>query len=163
LLFLFLGGCEFHSLYRQQDKPALKSLQAIKIERIQNRKGQWLRNRLSTLLTPQGVPPKPLYTLSISLKSQDQRIGVLRDATTSRIEKIITATYVLKDANTQHILLESKATATGAFNILKGADYSTIVSKEKAETETLEDLALQIQNQLACYFKRSSSHSPFHA
>lgn len=120
---------------------------------ISNRKGQILRNRLLTLLTPNGTPQKPLYSLEVTLRTQRQNIGVLRDATASRVEKVITATYSIKDIKNDKTLFTSKATATGAYNVLTGADYSTIVSKKTAETLALEQIAMQIQNQLACYFE----------
>lgn len=148
-----LSGCEFRSLYGGTGETVVKNLKAIKIESIQNRKGQLLRNRLLALLTPTGVSSDPQYILSVTLKTQEQRIGILRDATTSRVEKIITASYTLKDIKTSKVMVDAKVSSIGAYNVLTGADYSTIVSKKKAESLALEDIAMQIQSQLACYFE----------
>lgn len=152
-LLVTLGGCGFQSLYGKADEFVLQNLESIKVETINDRKGQILRNRLLTLLTPKGTPQKPLYSLQVTLKIQEQNIGVLRDATASRVERIITATYSIKNTKNNKTLFASKATATGAYNILTGADYSTIVSKKKAETLAFDQIAQQIQSQLACYFE----------
>ena len=148
-LFLF-EGCGLKPLYEKGN--GAEKLKAIKVGLIHDRDGQLLRNRLEQLLTPQGAPIKPLYTLSVDYKFSATDFAYLNDATATRSQVILTSTYQLREIDSNQIILSKSARGLADYNLLTGADYSTIIAEENAKKRAILNVADQIKLQLADYF-----------
>lgn len=126
-------------------------LSDIKIGLIADRSGQQLRNFLLDRLTPDGQPRQPTYSLGIELEQDTTEIAVERTGLPTRANLRVTAFYVLRDAGTLEPLLTGRARVFSSYNLLD-ADFSTLTSRQDAETRALESIADQIQTRLATYF-----------
>ena len=96
---LLTSGCGFHPLYGSRDGNSSVSaeLNDVAIDNIADRNGQILRNDLIDRMYHNGRPQSPKYTLTTSLRTLEEGIGLLPDATTSLTELNLYADYTLKD------------------------------------------------------------------
>jgi len=150
---LGLTSCGFVPLYQAGQEEYHSELQKIKIKTIPDRLGQSLRNELLPLLTPYGQPKKPEYVLEIELETNKRDLGILRDATASYAEVILTAKYTLKEFMTGAGLTSGKSSFISSYNILSSAEFSTFISEKDAYERALKLVAQDISMRLAVYFQ----------
>lgn len=178
-----LAGCGFESLYGSREgqarDPAVEAhLAGITVKPIADRRGQILRNNLLDLLTPRGSSGKPLYSLSVTLRESEERLGQTTANLATRANLRVTAGFVLVNrlgASTnpaaQHpaaegeenhsgegtarqdpnILFSGSRTVVASFDFFQN-EFATIKAREDAEERALRDLAREIETQLAVYF-----------
>lgn len=151
LLFcLFLVSCGLHPLYM---KSSGNVCYPLKIEPIKDRRGQILRNYLLDLLTPEGPPSCPRYSLCISLIDEVTSIGVNKDETTSREKAILTAQLTLRDLTTNQIVYNHSTKAINSYNIITNY-YSNLVAEEYSKKEATRLLAEKIQLLISAYLDK---------
>lgn len=147
LLFLVLtalAGCGFHPLYAPRGpRDYDPELAAIKVNPIRDRVGQLLAQQLNEQLNPNGIVVPPRYSLSVALVVSRADLGIQRDATSTRGEVTISATFSVSDLHGGGPPLSGSTRAVGSFNILNDA-YATQV----AEDETREHILAQIGDDL---------------
>ncbi|MBP5858148.1 hypothetical protein KAJ83_14100 [Marivibrio halodurans] len=153
---LGLAGCGFQPVYTRQATAAgemspTADLYATKIEIIQNRRGQILRNLLLDRMNPYGPPQDPLYNLNTTLVVSIVGLGVQADATTSRSQATVTVTSVLSGAGEPQTF---KVSATSSFNITE-SDYGSVVAEDDAVEKALEVLADRLTLQIAAFFRNA--------
>lgn len=150
---LLLSQCTFHPLYKVEDRGAVfEDLSKIKINTIEGRLGQMMRNALLKRITPKGQVKESSYTLTVALSFSDRDLGIAKDATSTQSEVTLVATYVLKDCRTGEVLYQGKESESSDYDVLTTSYYSNLVSKENAKEGLVEWVANLIELSLADYF-----------
>jgi LPS-assembly lipoprotein len=139
----FLTACGFHPLYMPHNESS-DICYSLKIATIPDRHGQILRNYLLDMLTPEGQPPKPRYTLAVKLTESVTAIGINKDETTSRKQAILTALITLRDNKKNVIICEHSTKAINDFAIISKNYYSDMITEDYAEREAIRLLAEKI-------------------
>lgn len=162
-IFITIGvltGCGFSPLYGPQASGS-QGLHSIKVRVIAEREGQILRNKLVHALTPYGQPRHPEYELDVTLDYGERDLGIAKDATTTRSQITLKATYILKDFRTGKVMYTDKVETMSDYNILKTSYYSNIVSEKTAREDLLNEVADSIKVALASFleFQRSADEN----
>lgn len=147
-----LAGCGFSPLYSRAEtnKDIIQAFSEIRIERIEDRIGQQLRNNLLERLTPLGEPAKPNYRLMTTVRTSTESLGIRKDETSTRANLHVSVNFILYDSNRQAIF-SGGMTVISSYNILEQVFSSTIAEKE-AEARAVREAADAIRAQLASYF-----------
>ncbi len=159
LLALFgLASCGFQPLYGTgggAGKAAANAeLASVFIDSIPNREGQMLRNNLIDRFYTSGRPVQPLYTLSMtSIQERGTRLDITKTSDTTRNQLRLSSKMVLKDRQSGEILLARELSASASYDVLS-SQFTTRVSEQDARDNALQDLARQVETQLALYFGR---------
>ena len=154
---LWLAGCGFTPVYAtgSHNKAAASlpaQLQQIDIALIPNREGQFLRNTLIDRFYTDGMPVNARYRLNI--KEIEERIfdfdvTISSEATRQQLKLNTVMDLVARD--TKKTVLSKNLVAISSHNILE-SEFSTMVTEQSAREDALNDLARQIERQLALYF-----------
>jgi LPS-assembly lipoprotein len=156
-----LVSCGFQPLHTVQD-PKVNNQTAlvgnnIEISNIPNRSGQYLRNVLIDNMYLSGYPQNARYRLDVSKLSENiTRLGVRRDASSTRAQMKISADIKLYDKHLGQTVLNRSFRTTNSFNILD-SQYSTRVSEQYARDRALEDIAKQITTEMALFSHRRAA------
>lgn len=163
LTVLVLSGCGFAPLYGSDaatKTTAAQNVSSVAIGNIPDARGQYLHNALIDRFYRSGRPADPAYTLTMTpLVVHETDLGIGKDASVTRVQTEITTTIKLQDAKSNKPVLERYVRASGGHNIYAG-QYATIVAKDASETQALDDLAAQIEQELALYFSRPGQKLP---
>jgi len=150
---LLLSACGFTPMYGTSGD-IQANLAQIEINNIPNREGQFLRNELIDRFYTSSRPDQPIYQLQISPIIEriiDLDITKTSDATRSQLH--LSTAISLKDLRTSEVVLSKNLNSTSSFNILT-SEFSTRVSEQNTRENTLNDLARQIELQIALYLKQ---------
>ncbi|MCB9988108.1 MAG: hypothetical protein H6868_02100 [Rhodospirillales bacterium] len=153
-----LSACGFSPMYgshsAMESAAVSGQMDRIYIDNIKDRSGQFLRNALIDRFYKSGRPADPLYTLEI--KPVEERItdlDITKTSDATRAQLRLDTEMTLVDKTTGETLLKRELMAMTSFNILEGR-FTTRVSERNARENALNDLARQIELQLALYFDR---------
>lgn len=144
IVLLPLAGC-YQPLYGTksaafEQSAGEKALNAIAINSIPDQQGQMLRNLLIDRMYGKGRPAAATHRLDVRLSSLEEKLGLQKDATSTRARLNVTASYDLIDTKTNAILFTATSRSVVSHNIL--ADYyATLASKEDAYRRGLSELA----------------------
>lgn len=129
-------------------------LQAVQISNIPDREGQFLRNELIDRFYRNGRPSQIAFILEIA-PIQESRVDldITKTSDTTRGQLRLNSSMSLKDLRTGETVLNRSLVSIASYNIL-GNEFSTRVSEQNTRENALNDLARQIEQQLALYFKR---------
>ena len=151
-----LSACGFSPVYGTlgQNQAVEQSFAHIQIDRIPDREGQFLKNALIDRLHRNGADQDVRYRLSIDPVKEDlDDLDITKDSETTRGQLRLQTSMKLIDTRDQNVLLTRNLTAIASYNILD-SEFSTRVSEDNTRLNALNDLARQIEQQLALYFKR---------
>ena len=154
---LSLAACGFSPLYARPTAAQnhTGTLDSVTIDGIPDRSGQYLRNALMDRFYSQGRPVDARYELTINpIKETHIDLDLTKDATVTRQQISLSAHMTLKDLKAGGTVFERDLTATNSFNVLLD-QYDTKVSEQYVRENALDDMARQIEAQLALYFKRT--------
>lgn len=162
-LVAFISGCGFEPLYVEKksssdwyynsefDTGIREEMASVKVELIQDRLGQLIRNDLLDKLTPKGTPTSPKYYLKVTKIKRDEIDQALRnDITATRKKVIYKVYYVLQDKNHKQ-LLKGDSVAYLGYDILRDP-YSTTFAQKKNEKNAAKIIANDISLRLGAYF-----------
>ena len=163
-LIVFISGCGFEPLYVEKksstsewyydndfDTGIKEEMASVKVELIQDRIGQLIRNDLLDKLTPKGTPQHPKYYLSITDISKQEIDQALRnDITATRKKVIYKVSYILKNSEREKIL-DGNSVAYLGYDILRDP-YSTTFAQKKNEKNAAKIIANDISLRLGAYF-----------
>ena len=138
--------------------PVAEQLNDVEIENISERNGQMLRNDLIDLMYGKGRPQSPDYHLNVALRSYEEGIGLLPNATTSLTELNLYADYSLKDINGKEVV-KATAHATATYNQLQAA-YGAYAADENAYQSCITEISRQIVNRVSLYFSEGTTIKP---
>jgi LPS-assembly lipoprotein len=151
-----LSGCGFRPVYGSGSAVggASAQLAQVHIDTIPERNGQVLRNALIERMNVSGIPTRPAYHLVIGLQEEELDLGIRRDATVTRGQIKMTATYQLVDSKTGAIAERGTARSVSSYNVVE-SDFGTFVSRGDAQARALQDLSDDIALRLALHFNKS--------
>ena len=150
-----VAGCDFEPLYGRQQSGADVSaeLSQIAVPPIPERLGQMLRIELTNQLTPKGQPRAPAYVLDVSVAENKQELAIRKDASATRANLIITATFNLKDRQTDESVFRGSLRSINSYNIID-ADFATLTAENDARRRAVRDLATEIGLRLGLFLAR---------
>lgn len=154
-ILTYVAGCGFQPLYgeRQSAEGAAASLGQISVPPIPERLGQLLRIELIHRLTPTGQPQSPAYVLDVELRESKQDLAVRKDATATRANLIIAATFRLISVQSEQTLFTGTVRSINSYNILD-ADFATLSAESDARQRAVRDLATEIRSRLGIFLSR---------
>lgn len=156
LSVLLLSACSFSPMYgsenAQNNSSTKSNLNQVEISIIPDRSGQYLRNELIDRFYTDGYPSNPRYKLSVAPIQEtvsDFDITLESEATRQQI-KLATSLNLI-DLESGKNVLNRPVRAVTSNNILE-SEFSTLITEQSAREAALDDLARQIERQLALYF-----------
>jgi LPS-assembly lipoprotein len=155
LLCLTLAGCGFHPLYGD---PRLEpQMASIFVEPIAEAVGFEMRDALINLLGADGKSGGKAYRLKISLTDTSQGVALQNDATITRYNDTLTATYVLTDAKGTEIT-RGVQNSLSSYNVAN-SPYSTLSAQTDADKRAVQDIADRIRIDLGVFFRHRDGQS----
>jgi LPS-assembly lipoprotein len=157
---LVLSACGFEPLYRTADRGAETEqlLNRIEVPPIADRLGQLVRTVLNDRLKPRAAP-QPLYAVVVTLTESTQGLAVRRDASATRANLIVNATFTLSDISGGENLLSGKIRSVNGYDILT-SDFATLAAEKDARRRGARDVADAIFDRLAIYMSRVANQAP---
>lgn len=163
VLITLISGCGFEPLYVEKksnsewyydnefDTGIKEEMASVKVELIQDRIGQLIRNDLLDKLTPKGTPKSPKYYLKITnIDKQEIDQALRNDITATRKKVIYRISYTLQ--NEKHTkLISGMSVAYLGYDILRDP-YSTTFAQKKNEKNAAKIIANDISLRLGAYF-----------
>ncbi|HEV2187918.1 MAG TPA: LPS assembly lipoprotein LptE [Stellaceae bacterium] len=151
---MLLAGCGgWEPLYANRDTgPADAALQAIKVAPIPERVGQNLEFGLRNSLNPNNVPGPQLYTLSVTVATSTQDLGIQSQGIGTRGEVQLIATYRLIENKTGKVLQTGTVHSNDSFDI-QANGYSTVVAQNDAYTRCVEQTRREIVARLNLFLQ----------
>jgi LPS-assembly lipoprotein len=144
-----LGACGFHPLYGGNLAPQMA---AIYVEPVAERDGYELRNTLIDLLHSDGVKAGKRYYLRITLNESSQGIALQNDATITRYNDTLQASYTLSDLHGK-VLTSGTQSDLAAYNVVQ-SPYATLIAEQDANKHAAQDMAERIRLDLGVWFRR---------
>lgn len=156
---LGLTACGFEPLYggREQGTPTEDLLSRVAVPPLPDRLGQLVRIELTNHLTPRPAP-EPFYTVSVELAESKQGIAVRRDASATRANLIITATFTLTPVGGKEKLISGVVRSSNGYDILK-SDFATLAAENDARRRGARDIADGIVKRIAVFLSRESNRN----
>lgn len=151
--FIFLSACGFTPLNTTHDTTIITDTAHIAINPIPNAEGWQLKQLLVDKLNPTHLNGEKKYTLDVNLNAPtftDQSIQ--GDNFASRETVYISATYTLKEIQTNRILLTQSTSARGAYNIVL-EPYATQIARNRLKTDLIRTIGDNISIRIKAYFK----------
>jgi LPS-assembly lipoprotein len=159
LVVLLLNGCGFSSLYGSNNSFESSDLLAtIKITQIKDRVGQQVRNELLDLLTPLGIPRKPQFTLSASVKELKNTFAIQKSAFATRADLRLTVSFHLNSFATGQLLTTGNVFAISSYDIVS-SKFATLSAEKNARERSVLQISEDIRTRLAVYFVRKFKNS----
>ena len=164
LLAILVSGCGFEPLYVEKkhdnmwyyggefDTSIVSEMARVSVEPIANRFGQIMRNNLTDLLTPKGVPQSPKYRLYVNLDNKTTSNQALRsDITATRKLVNYQVSYFMTENGAE--VLRGNSTAYVSYDILANP-YSTTIAQKKGDEDAAKIIADDIALRIGAYFHR---------
>jgi len=146
---LAVAGCGFHPMYGGGGKLG-PELASIYVEPVPETDGYELRNQLIDLLGSDGREAGKTYFLKLTLTQESAGVALQNDATITRYNDTLTATYVLTDAKGTEVTRGTQ-TSLSSFNV-SNSPYSTLAVQQDSDRRAADDLADRIRMDLGAYF-----------
>ena len=146
-----LSGCGFRPLYARGGAQGGQSSVAaemggVRINGIENRLGQDLRNALLTRISPTGEPASPRYILSVVLTQSEGGLGYRKDTYATMADMRLTARVILSDED-QGSSVSGSEEALVSFDYL-GPRYASVAMERDAANRAVTELADRIANRV---------------
>ncbi|MFA6279561.1 MAG: LPS assembly lipoprotein LptE [Bdellovibrionales bacterium] len=160
---LLLSACGFSPIYGDHagSHAVTASMSDVFIESIDGQDGQFLRNKLIDRLYFHGRPAAPKAFLTVVLTSTEVGLGVQKDATTSRSQLEMNASYRLVGKDKKN-LFSGTAHSVASYSRLT-AQFGTLATQRDAYERALNEIGEQIAGRLSLYYaerERPSATKP---
>lgn len=146
---LVLAGCGFRPLYGPGLQPQLAG---IYVEPMAEREGYELRNTLIDLLGSNGTEAGKRYRLKVHLTQSSRGVALRNDASITRYNNTLDASYVLTDMTGATVTTGSQ-TSLSAYNVA-ASPYATLAAQRDSSKRAAQDIAQRIQIDLAAWFRQ---------
>lgn len=146
---LVLAGCGFRPLYGPGLQPQLAG---IYVEPMAEREGYELRNTLIDLLGSNGTEAGKRYRLKVHLAQSSRGVALRNDASITRYNNTLDASYVLTDMTGATVTTGSQ-TSLSAYNVA-ASPYATLAAQRDSSKRAAQDIAQRIQIDLAAWFRQ---------
>jgi hypothetical protein len=148
-----LAACGFTPMYEAHDNPASPSvtnvMAAIRIHPIGDHDGVELRQVLREGLEPEGAVT-PLYDLDVQMRSDTQELGIRKDATSSRANRIYTARFALMRNGKR--VLGDQVQSIVSYDIADD-QYATVASQNDASERAIKEIGEEIKTRIGIYLR----------
>jgi LPS-assembly lipoprotein len=152
LVVLSLSGCGFTPLYGEHGVASAPevtdALSTVSIRSLPNREGVKLRQVLREELNPRGLT-QAAFDLDVNLATRIDELGIRQDATSSRANMVLIATFSLSEGG--QTVFGDRVQSIVSYNILDD-QYATVASQADAETRGIRMVGAEIKTRLAVYF-----------
>lgn len=129
-------------------------LNNMRIAIIPDREGQYLRNALIDRFYTNGEPSNPAFILVIEpIKENIFDFDITVESEATRRQLKLSSKMQLVDTKTRQSVLSRNLLAITSHNVLE-SEFSTIVTEQSAREAALNDMARQVERQLALYFSK---------
>ena len=147
-----LAACGFRPMYGGGNKGATTvNLSQVYVERIPDRTGQEVRNRLLDIINPRGHSKNPRYNLHVAVNESTAELSVQKTKVASRANLRLLANFNLIDRKSGAVVYSASSTMTASYDILLN-DFATTVSEQNARSRAAREMADDIANRLAGFF-----------
>ena len=149
-----LSACGFKPLYGRPETQALSPVDhmaAIRIGPLEDRIGQQMHNLLRDRLNPYGQPRDPVYRLNVAISEVRQELGIRKDETATRANLILSASFTLRELESDRVLLQGRTSSVNSFNILAD-QFATDFAESDARKRALREISDSIRVRLGIYF-----------
>lgn len=154
LLILTLSACGFTPMYGSGSKDVVAGLDKVEIATIPDAEGVYLRNALIDRFYQNGYPVNPSYRLEMSkIVEQERDLDITIESEATRKQVHLSTVLTLIDKSTGKVAVSRTLTALTSYNVL-GTQFTTRISEGDAREAALNDLARQIEMQVALYLKK---------
>ncbi len=150
----FIGGCGFTPIYGEKSAgvTASAALAQVEIAPIPGMVGYYVRNGLvSRIHGNEGV--RASHRLDVSLSTGLGGVLVEPDASITRYNYTLSATYQLVDLGTNATVFKGTSNASTGYNVVD-SEYATLVSKRDAEKRAAEFVSEEMTLRLALFFNQ---------
>jgi LPS-assembly lipoprotein len=155
-----LASCGFTPMYAKPDSatatPVTSAMSAIQIRPIADHDGVKLRQMLRESFQPRGPAPQYLYDLDVQMRAVTQELGIRKDATSSRANRIYSARFALFQ-NGRRVFGDQVQTIV-SYNIADD-QYATVASVSDASDRAIRQIGEQITTRVALYLKSQENKS----
>jgi LPS-assembly lipoprotein len=148
-LCAMMAGCGFRPLYGPGLQPQLAG---IYVEPMGEREGYELRNTLIDLLGSNGTETGKRYRLKVNLTQSSRGVALRNDASITRYNNTLDASYVLTDMAGATVVTGSQ-TSLSAYNVA-ASPYATLAAQRDSSKRAAQDIAQRIQIDLAAWFRQ---------
>jgi len=152
-----LAACGFEPLYGERgSEPATEEVLAyVQVPPIADRVGQLVRIELMNRMTPAN-PLKPLYVLEVGLSEGQKSLAVRRDASTTRANLILSASFSLKRADDGAKIMGGSARSVNGYDVLT-SDFATFAAETDARKRGAKDIADRIVERVSIFLSRPAN------
>jgi LPS-assembly lipoprotein len=150
---LTLAACGFQPLHRPAAQTVDPGLAAVRVNPIPERLGQRLANELRDSFNPASLRVETTHSLHVSLTTSRREVAIRRDASVSRLEFEVAASWQLEDLATRQRVAGGVARSIDAFDLVEN-EYANVVASQDAQARTLRDIAHEIRTRVALYLSR---------
>lgn len=155
-----LSACGFHPVYgtysggkTAEGNSANAMMGQVAIANIPDRSGQMLRNGLIDRLHANGEPDTALYTLRINpLEETNKELDITKSSEATRAQLRIKTHMVLIDRQGNKFVSRDLSSMS-SYNVLE-SEFATRVTENSARENAINDIARQVERNLALYFNR---------
>jgi LPS-assembly lipoprotein len=127
-------------------------LAGIYVEPMGEREGYELRNTLIDLLGSNGTETGKRYRLKVNLTQSSRGVALRNDASITRYNNTLDASYVLTDMAGATVITGSQ-TSLSAYNVA-ASPYATLAAQRDSSKRAAQDIAQRIQIDLAAWFRQ---------
>lgn len=162
-LALVLSGCGLRPLYGSYgaNPGAQRIFATIYVPPVQaDHVGYELRNSLIDLLEAGQSPQGAKYRLDIALAESRQGVAVQPNASVTRYNYRLEASYSLVDLKSNKVLTSGKEDSLSAYNVLPSSAisaYSTVSARRDSQMHAAQDIAQRIRLDLGVYFSQTAA------
>lgn len=150
LALLFpLAACGFRPMYANSLDPQLSS---IFVEPVAERDGYELRIALIDLLHSDGDKAGKRYRLKIVMNESSQGIALQNDATITRYNTTLGATYELYDMR-GNLVTHGTESEMASYNVVQ-SPYATLSAQQDSSKRAAQDMAERIHLDLGAWFRK---------
>ena len=153
LVALSLAGCGFTPLYGEHGLASAPevtdALSTVQIRSLPNRDGMKLRQVLREELSPRGVTA-PAFDLDVNLATRIEELGIRQDATSSRANLVMVATFSLSEGG--QTVFGDRVQSIVSYNILDD-QYATVAAIGNAADRAIKQVGDEIKVRLAIFFE----------
>lgn len=156
-----LGACGFKPMYATAPDRAGTTayLSSVYIDKIDERTGQMVRTALKRRFRPTRSNMAYQYSLQVTTAESIAELAVEKDASTTRANLQLSASYTLVRLADQYILDTGSVRGVASYNKLT-SHFATEAAKKSARKHAVESVADQLQTHLSVYFNGPGQKQP---
>ena len=148
-----ITGCGFSPVYVKNNKSLFNTqFRYIKIDPIQDRIGQKLRNELIKILQPTGTASPLKYNLNVVISITKQELAIKKSELATRSNLIVTANFTLMENDSKKSLTTGNSKIVTSYNILNQV-YATKIAENDAQTRAIGEISRDIASKLGVFFR----------